>query len=358
MKVGIIGLPQSGKTTVFNALTGAHGEVGGFHGAGQIAVAVLWVPDERLDYLAGLFQPERAVAASIEFEDIAGGFLQRGGGDGSAHALAAMRDADALLMVLRCFQNPSVPHVEGSVNAARDLRTMMDELLLADLAVIEKRAKALRGDLKRASPDRERQMAELALLERCAEAVENGQEILSVHMTPEEDKMLRHYAFLTLKPSLCLLNVGEEEPGGGPDAEKLQALDLPPIIMCGELEMEIMDLEDKDRAPFMEELGVQELVSDRVVRACYELMGLRSFFTYVGREVRAWTVRAGEDALAAAGKVHTDMARGFIRAEVVAFDDLKECGSVQEARSKGKVRLEGKTYEVQNGDVITFRFGT
>jgi len=357
MKVGIVGLPQSGKTTVFNALTGAHGEVGGFHGAGEVAVAVLKVPDERLDYLVGLFRPERAVAASIEFEDITGGFSQRGGTDRDAQALAAMRGTDALLMVLRCFENPSVPHVEGSVNAVRDLHTMMDELLLADLAVIENRIRTLQKGIKRPSPERDRQKAELALLERCSEAVESGQGILSVRMTAEEEKMLRSYAFLTLKPSLCLLNVGEGEPGGGTDALRLQSLEPPPITMCGKLEMEIMELEPQDRQPFMEDLGIDELVSDRVVRACYELMGLRSFFTYAGRDVRAWTVRAGEDALAAAGKIHSDMARGFIRAEVVAFDDLKECGSIQQARLQGKVRLEGKDYQVQDGDVITFRFG-
>jgi len=357
VRVGIVGLPQSGKTTVFNALTGAHGQVGGFHDEQRIDVAVLKVPDERLAFLGGLFEPEKLVAAVIEFEDIAGGFGHVGSGVAkSSQALAAMRGTEALLMVLRCFEDPSVPHVHGDVNPARDLSVMRDELTLADLGVVENRAEAIKRELKRPTADRGELQAEAELLDRCKAALEQGHGVSTVQMTDAEEKMLRSYAFLTLKPALCVLNLGEDQIGHEPRFEELDGLEPEPISMCGKLEMEIMDLDEEDRQLFMEDLGIEELVAGRAVRACYELMGLRSFFTYAGKEVRAWTVKAGDDALTAAGKIHTDMAHGFIRAEVVHFDDLKESGSMQEARAGGKVRLEGKDYEVQDGDVITFRF--
>jgi len=177
-------------------------------------------------------------------------------------------------------------------------------------------------------------------------------------MTPPERKMLRSYAFLTLKPLVCVLNVGEEAVGEPPDPRLLSALERPPVVMSGRLEMELMELEEADRREFMEDAGLKELSAGAVVRACYDALDVRTFFTYAHDEVRAWTLRAGDDAQTAAGKVHTDMARGFIRAEVVAFEELKACGTLKEARARGKVRLEGKDYVVEDGDVITFRFST
>lgn len=359
MKVGIIGLPQSGKTTLFNALTGAHGEVGGFHDEDRVDLAVLKVPDERLRFLEELFQPERVVPATIQFEDIAGGFSQSGAGKGkSARALGAMRATDALLVVLRCFEDAAVPHPRGGVDPGGDLRAIRDELLLSDLDVVEKRMTNIERDLKKPGRARDALRDELELLERCQKVLEDGSGLGALELNEVEEKMLRSYGFLTQKPCLYVLNVGEDRLGEAPEVPELEGVEPEPIAMSGELEMEIMDLDEEDRKVFMEDLGIAELACGRVVRACYDAMGLRSFFTFAGSEVRAWTVKAGESAVAAAGKIHSDMAEGFIRAEVVAFDDLQECGSLQDARSGGKVRLEGKGYEVQDGDVITFRFSS
>jgi len=358
MKVGIIGLPQTGKTTVFNALTGAHGEVGGYHAGGAGGVAVLKVPDPRLEFLEQTFQPRKLVQATIEFEDIAGIFSHMGpGGEDSAHAVAAARDTEALLMVLRVFPDPTVFHVFETVDPARDFARMQEEMLLNDLRVIENRIEHIERDLRRApAAEREHLQVELDLLARCREAVEQERGIRAVEMTDGQEKMLRSYAFLTLKPLVCVLNVGEDQLGEPPDPRVLGALPGPPVLMCGQLEMELLELEEEDRLEFMRGTGLAELGSHAVVRACYDALDVRTFFTYAHDEVRAWTVRAGDDAVTAAGKVHTDMAQGFIRAEVVGFDDLRACGSIKEAKAQGKVRLEGRDYEVQDGDVITFRF--
>ena len=357
MKVGIIGLPQTGKTTVFNALTGAHGEVGGFHAGGADNVAVLRVPDQRLECLTAMFEPKKTVQATVEFEDIAGIFAHMGrAGEDSARAFAAARRMDALLMVLRCFPDPTVLHVLEGVDPARDYVRMNEELLLADLGVVENRIEHVRKDIKRPMPEREELRHELELLECCREAIEQQRGIRSVQLSAAQEKMLRSYAFLTLKPVVCVLNVGEDQRGAPAAPDHLGALEPPPVVMCGKLEMELAELEEDDRGAFMEDAGLTELAALKLVRACYEAIGLRTFFTYAHNEVRAWTVRAGGSAVTAAGKVHTDMAKGFIRAEVVGFDELRACGSIKEAKAHGKVHLEGKDYEVQDGDVITFRF--
>ena len=359
MNVGIIGLPQTGKTTIFNALTGAHGEVGGYHTGGATSVATLQVPDERLEFLTAVLEPKKTVHAAIGFEDIAGTFAHMGqsGGD-SARAFATARDMAALLVVIRCFADARVPHVLGGADPGRDYVRMNEELLLADLGVVESRIEHVRRDMKRPTAEREDLLQELELLERCREAIEQEQGIRTVQMNAAQEKMLRSYAFLTLKPLVCVLNLGESQMAGPPLPDAMTGLAPPPVAMCGRLEMEMADLDEEDRALFMEDAGLTELASRRLVRACYQAIGLRTFFSYAHDEVRAWTVQAGDHAVAAAGKVHTDMARGFIRAEVVHFDDLQACGSIREARTQGKVRLEGKDYEVQDGDVITFRFST
>jgi len=359
MRVGVVGLPQTGKTTVCNAVTGAHGEVGGYRAGGAADVAVLRVPDERLEFLTSLFEPTKTVHATIELADIAGIFTHMGkGGEDSARAFAIARDTDALLMVLRSFSDPAVPHVLGSVDPARDYARMDEELLLADLSVVENRTEHILREVKRKPvAEREQLQHELQLLEGCRKAVEQQHGIRSVQLSEAQEKMLRSYAFLTLKPLVCVLNVGEDQLGKASTAPQLQGLEPPPVEMCGKLEMEIAQLDEADRAEFMEDAGLTDLAALRLVRACYEAMGLRTFFTYAHDEVRAWTVHAGGNAVDAAAKVHTDMARGFIRAEVVAFDDLKACGSTKEAKARGELRLEGKDYEVQDGDVITFRFG-
>jgi hypothetical protein len=358
MDVGIVGLPQTGKTTVLNALTGAHGDVGGFHAAAQSSVAVLKVPDGRLDFLTAAFQPKKTTRATINFEDIAGIFSHMAaGGEDSSHAVAEARTKEALLVVLRAFRDPTVFHVLDTVDPARDLARMMDELLLADLAVVENRVANIQKEIKR-TPTAEREVleAELDALDRCRASIEQGRGIRGVALTATQEKLFRSYAFLTLKPMVCVLNVGEDQLADPPVPPALAKIEPPPVVMCGKLEMEIMDLAEGERAEFMEAAGLKELASSAIVRRCYDALGLRTFFTYAHDEVRAWTIRAGDDAVTAAGKIHTDMAHGFIRAEVVSFADLKACGSIKDARAQGKVRLEGRDYKVQDGDVITFRF--
>ena len=359
MKVGIIGLPQTGKTTVFNALTGAHGEVGGFHAGGPTGVAMLKVPDPRLEYLAGLFRPQKTVQAAIELEDIAGIFAHMGpsGGD-SGRAVASARDTDALLMVLRAFPDPTVLHIFGSVNPVRDCARMTEEMLLADLGVVEKRIESIQKDLRKCpASEREHLHAETDLLQRCRQAIEQEHGVRDVAMNEAQHKMVRSYAFLTMKPVVYLLNIGEGQIGQAAALGEMRGLPEPPVVMCGKLEMELMELDEQDRTEFMKDARLTQLASQNVIRACYDALDVRTFFTYAHDEVKAWTLHAGDNAVAAAGKVHTDMAEGFIRAEVVAFDDLKACGSMKDAKAHGKVRLEGRDYVVQDGDVITFRFG-
>ncbi len=356
MKVGIIGLPQAGATTVFNALTGAHGEVGPGHRADATQMAVLKVPDERVDFLVGLFQPKKTVHATVDVEDCGGVFAHVGqaGVHESAQAVAEARAQDALLVVLRAFDDPTVPHPLGGVDPVRDAARIAEELLLADLAVAEGRIEKFQVDIKKPHPAAECQVLQekLDLLERCRESIESHMGISSVQMSAAQEKTLRSYAFLTLKPRICVLNIGEGAIGGAPD---LPGLDGPLVPMCAGLEMEIMELDEADRGEFMADAGLREPAAGAVVRECYAALGLRTFLTYGADEVRAWTVRAGETALDAADAIHSDIARGFIRAEVMALEDLRACGSIKETKAQGKFRLEGKTYEVQDGDVIIIR---
>jgi len=353
MRVGIVGLPQSGKTTLFSALTGARpraAERGVAESARRGAVSV---PDGRLQALADVLAPKEVIPATLEFEDIAGVFAHLTGGEHRGHSVAALRECDAVLMVLRAFESPYVPEVLGSVDPVREYRAMNEELLLADLQVIEKRLGAIEHDLRKPLPERDALLQEKAVLERCRAAIEQEQDLRAVHLNDAERRLLRSYALLTLKPCLCVLNVGEDQAAQPPPVEGLEP---EPIAICAELEMELMELPEGERGAFLSEAGLTTMASEAVVRACYELLGLRSFFTHVSDKLRAWTVPAGTDARAAAGKVHTDMEKGFIRAEVVSCSDLLECGGLKEARAAGKLRMEGKDYEVQDGDVITFHF--
>ncbi len=353
MKVGMVGLPQAGTTTLFNAITGAHGEVGEHRPGEHVDVGVVRVPDERLGVLADMFEPEKTVPATMEFEDIGGVFGHLTGEERSGRAIAALRETAVVLMVLRCFESPYVAEVFGEIEPPREYRAMNEELLLADLEVIEKRLRAIESDLKKHVPEREALEAERDLLKRCREAVENGQGLAAVDMNPAEEKVLRSYSFLTLKPQICVLNIGEEHIPDPPEVPEVEPLTIP---VCAELEMEIMELEEGDRRIFLEEAGLGEPASGRVIRGCYETLGLRSFFTYVSDELRAWTVEGGTPARRAAGKIHSDIEEGFIRAEVVAFEDLREHGSIKAAKAAGRLRMEGKDYEVQDGDVVTFHF--
>jgi len=356
MKVAIIGLPQSGKTTVFNAITGAHGDVSGHHVAEQVSAGVVKVPDERLDILAKMLAPDETIPATIEFEDIGGVFAHLTGGEQSGRAVAALREVDAILMVLRGFESGYVPEVLGGVNPLREYEAMSGELLLADLAVIEKRLEGIALDIRRGRPGRDVLLQEQAVLERCREAVEQGKRVQGLRLSEVEMQLIKNYGFLTIKPRLCVLNIGEDNIAAPPRIPELDRLEPAPIRMCAELEMELMDLQPAERAAFMADAGLKEMASGRIIRACYDLLGLRSFFTHVSDKLRAWTIEAGASAKGAAGRIHTDMEKGFIRAEVVSFDDLSACGSLKEAKARGKVRMEGKDYVVQDGDIVTFHF--
>jgi GTP-binding protein YchF len=356
MRVGIVGLPQSGKTTLFNAITGAHGDTSGYHAGTQVAHGMVRVPDDRLDVLAGILGPKEIIPATIEFEDIGGVFAHLAGGERSGQAVAALRDTDAILVVLRCFESGYVLEVLGAVDPVREYHAMDEELLLADLEVIEKRLETIAGDIRKNLPGRDELQREQAVLQRCAEAVESERDIRGVGLSEADEKLLRSYAFLTLKPMLCVLNTGEDAIVSPPSPEGLGDLEPAPIAVCAELEMELMDLPEDERAEFAEDAGLTEPASGRIIRACYGLCGLRSFFTHVSDQLRAWTVEGGALAPEAAGKIHTDMERGFVRAEVVSFEDLIACGGLKEAKSSGRLRMEGKDYEVQDGDVITMHF--
>jgi GTP-binding protein YchF len=351
--IGIIGLPQTGKTTVFNALTGAHGDVGGYHGE-QVTPGMVKVPDERLDALARLATPTEINPAVVEFEDIGGVFAHLTGAESSGKALGALREVDGILMVLRCFESEFVPELLGGVDPVREYRGMCQELLLADQEVIEKRLSVIEHAMLRTNADRDALGREKDLLERCHRALESEQPLSTLELGENEEKMLRSYSLVTLKPRLCLLNIGEDQISAPPRYEALMALQPPPLAMCAGLEMELMELEEGERGAFMEEAGLKEMAAGPLIRACYAMLGLCSFFTGVGSKLHAWTVRCGAPAPEAAGEIHTDLEKGFIRAEVISFEDLIACGGMKEAKAAGKLRMEGRDYKVQDGDVITF----
>ncbi len=353
MIIGIVGLPQTGKTTVFNALTGAHGDVGGYHGE-QVTPGMVKVPDARLDALAALATPTEINPAVVEFADIGGVFAHLSGAESSGKALGALREVDGVLMVLRCFESPYVPALFGRVDPVREYNAMVGELLLADQEVAEKRLGVIDHAMLRTNVDRDALGREKQLLERCREALESEQPLSTLELAESEEKTLRSYSFVTLKPRLCLLNIGEDSIGRPPGYEELEALEPPPLAMCAGLEMELMELEEEERGAFMEEAGLTEMAAGPLIRACYAMLGLCSFFTGVGSKLHAWTVPCGAPAPEAAGAIHTDLEAGFIRAEVISFEDLAACGGMKEAKAAGRLRMEGRDYRVQDGDVITF----
>jgi len=365
MQIAIVGLPRSGKTTVFNTLTRGHAETGGYGGA-TVNVGVVKVPDDRLTRLTELFHPKREVHADVTYADLpAPPSAVDGHGVASempADQLARLRNADALLHVVRAFDDPSVPHPAGSIDPWRDLDGLDLELILADLGVVEKRVERLRTQGHHGTAaERESNDRELAVLERVLPPLRDGVPIRDLELADDESRLLRGFRFLTEKPVLVLLNVGESHL---PRAAALVAeiadryrhrhtlLDA----LSARVEMEIGELDQEDAAAFLAELGLVESSLDRVIRLSYRLLGLISFFTVGPDETRAWTIPAGATAVEAAGTIHTDLARGFIRAEVVRFEDLISLRTTAEARRAGKLRSEGKSYRVQDGDVLEILF--
>lgn len=361
MRIGIVGLPLSGKTTVFNALTGANLATGVSPGGKREPnIGVVKVPDERLERLNKMLQPERKVPATVEYVDVAG--LKKGAsrsGEFGPRFLNYLKAIDALLLVVRAFQNESVPHPEGSVDPKRDIELVETEFLLSDLGIVENRIGKLEKSLAKKKDEREER--ELGLLKRCYESLAEEMPLREEKFSPEEEKLLRGFQFLTLKPLLILVNIGEEDIGKEDQiiercSGAIKGENYRMLALCAELEMELTQLEERDAQAFRADLGMEESALTKLIKTSYELLGLISFFTTEGGEVKAWTIRKGTPARRAAGAVHTDMEKGFIRAEVVHYDDLIRCGSIAKCREQGLFRLEGKDYLVQDGDVITFRF--
>lgn len=362
----IIGLPSSGKTTVFNALTRSEAETGGYNAnPDEPNLATVKVPDPRLDRLTEMFQPQRKVQADVQYLDVAGiakGIAEKGMGGA---LLGHLSQADALLLVVRAFENANVPHGEGSVDPVRDIETLTLELLFSDLSGVEKRIERLKSQLPKVTGrERENLEREQRLMERLRQTLEADipiREILD-DLDGDDFKTLRGFGFLTGKPLLILLNLGESQLGETGDslvrsiAEKFARPGVWVEALAGQIEMEIGRLDATDGEEFMRDLGIQESSLDRVIRQSFALLGVMPFFTVGPDECRAWTIRRGASAVEAAGEIHSDIQRGFIRAELVAYDDLIGAGGMAEARKQGKLRREGRDYVVADGDVINFLF--
>lgn len=358
MDVGIIGLPLAGKTTIFNALTRSDAQTGNYLSTrGEMHTAVVDVPDPRVEALSALFSPRKTTRAKIRFNDITG--LGRGAAEETGfepRILAALSQCDALLLVVRAFEDETVPHPEGSINPLRDLETLRLELALSDLAIAERRIERLEKGAKRASVPRPGgPEQELALLKRIVEALSRGQWITDLDLTEEEHLLIRGFQFLTAKPSLVVVNDDENAPDhdlSWANHHRQSAA----LSLKGLLEMEIAQLPTNEVPEFLSSYGLAEPGMHRLVRECYRLLGVMSFFTVGEDEVRAWTVRRGATAVEAAGAIHSDLARGFIRAEVISYEEMIACGTLVEARKRGLLRLEGRDYIVQDGDILNIRF--
>ncbi len=352
MRLGIIGLPQSGKTTIFNALTRGDQPLTTSGGRFDVHTGVVDVPDSRVDRLSEMFKPKKAIYAKVTYADIAG--LEGGQAAISGQLLNLLTQMDGFLHVVRCFEDVSVPHPAGNVNPPRDIATMDTELLLNDLIAVERKLERL-VDERRKGGGREKTVIEreIALFERFKVTLGNEQPLREVEISAEDEKTLSGFGFLTRKPLLTLLNLGEGQDLPAVDDPRPSTAQVP---LQGKLEMELAQLTPEDAQVFMEEYGIHELGLSRVIRTSYELLGRQSFFTIGPDEVRAWTLRRGATAFEAAGTVHTDLQKGFIRAEVIAFDELVALGGLNEAKAKGRLRLEGKEYLVHDGEIVHIRF--
>ncbi len=365
MQIAIVGLAGAGKTTVFNTLTRGNVQTGGFGGM-ELHVGVVKVPDQRLDRLAVIFKPRKVVHADVTYVDLPAPPASSDGRIGTeelpAEHLGRLRDADALLHVVRAWDDPALPHPSGSVDPQRDLEQLDLEFTHSDLAMVDRRLERLRGTGRHGTPaEREANEREAVILERLRTFLVDGRPIRDAGLELDEEKALRGFRFLTQKPVLVLLNVGEGELARAPAlvADVAGRYDHQHALvdsLSARIEMELGQLEPEEAAAFAEELGIAESSLDRVIALSYRLLGLISFLTAGPDEVRAWPIPDGATAVDAAGAIHTDLARGFIRAETVAYEDLLALGSTAEARKHGKLRSEGKTYRVRDGDVLEVLF--
>ena len=349
MKLGIIGLPQSGKTTIFNALT--RGNTPTTASAGRIEVhnAVVEVPDPRVTKLSAMFNPKKTIYAKVTYADIAG--LETGSAKSgiSGQLLNQLSQMDGFILVVRAFENDSVMHPSGSVGAKRDAESMLSELLLNDLIAVERKLERLVDERKKGGTDKALNEKQTILFTRLNEALNNNIPLRKLEYSHEELKELASFGLLSRKPVLVVFNMSE-----GQAAPQME-LDTPSVALMGKLEMEIAQLSPDDAALFMEEYGIKELSLSRMINLSYDLLQVQSFFTVGEDEVRAWETKRGATAQESAGEIHTDLMRGFVRAEVVAYDDLISLGGMVEAKAKGKFRLEGKEYLVKDGDIVHIR---
>jgi GTP-binding protein YchF len=361
LEIGIVGLPNVGKSTLFNALTNAGALVASYPFTTiEPNVGVVPLADSRLDYVASLVQPQKIVPSTVRFVDIAG--LVRGAhrGEGLGNEfLGHIRNVDAIVMVVRCFEDENVAHVDNRVDPLADIETVWTELILADIQVLERRIEKVQGSAKAHPKDF---AAELAFLEHLRDYLDAGQVARTLEVTETESEWLSQVALLTVKPYLYVANVGEEDlPDGGELASRVlelaQEQGVQVVVLCAQTEMELQEWPAEEALAYLADLGFKESGLQRLVRAGYRLLNLVTFFTATGtKSVNAWAVPADSTAPIAAGKVHSDMERGFIRAEVVAFDDLKDFGTFAAVREHGKLAIQGRSYVVQDGDIIHFRF--
>ncbi len=351
MKLGIIGLPQTGKTTIFNALT-RQDQPTVMSGKIEVHTAVVDVPDERVTRLVEIYHPKKITYAKVTYADIAG-LEGRGHGDISGQLRNELGNMDAFIHVVRCFEDSQIPHPSGTVDPSRDIETMNTELLLNDLITVERKLERLAEDRGKGGRDKETIQREIEMFTRLQEYLTEGHPLRTLEMTSEEIKHLSGYQFLTRKPMLIVLNLGEGQPEPDVTAE---AGALPVVGLQGKLEMELAQLPPDEAAEFLSEYGISEPGLNRMIRESYDLLGLQSFFTVGEDEVRSWPLQIGATAQQAAGVIHTDLARGFIRAEVARYEYLVESKSLAALREQGKLQVEGKQYIVRDGDIVHVRF--